>query len=129
MVATPQTWTLQSKTSHGGGVRQENSGLERPKNPNPPPEALDAARASGGGGSGRDTRHIRAALAKAVIAAGIEVLAPARVASAAFEPREAVVTLADGRVLRAPVAVGAEGRGSVIRREAGIGALGWDYKQ
>jgi 2-octaprenyl-6-methoxyphenol hydroxylase len=39
------------------------------------------------------------------------------------------VTLADGRTLFAPVVVGAEGRGSVIRREAGIGALGWDYPQ
>ena len=76
-----------------------------------------------------ENRHIRAALAKAVIGAGIEVLAPARVASAVFEPREAVVTLADGRTLRAPVAVGAEGRGSVIRTEAGIGAVGWDYPQ
>jgi 2-octaprenyl-6-methoxyphenol hydroxylase len=76
-----------------------------------------------------ENRHVRAALAQAVMDAGIEVLAPARVASAAFEPREAVVTLADGRTLRAPVAVGAEGRGSVIRTAAGIGAIGWDYPQ
>src|SRR6185312_13849388 len=76
-----------------------------------------------------ENRHIRAALAKAVIAADIEVLAPAKVAKAAFGPREAVVTLEDGRTLRAPVAVGAEGRGSVIRTEAGIGAVGWDYPQ
>ena len=76
-----------------------------------------------------ENRHVRAALAKAVTEAGIEVLAPARVASAAFEPREAVVTLADGQALRAPVAVGAEGRGSVIRTAAGIGAIGWDYPQ
>jgi 2-octaprenyl-6-methoxyphenol hydroxylase len=76
-----------------------------------------------------ENRHIRAGLAQAVLAAGIEVLAPARVASATFGSREAVVTLADGRRLTAPVAVGAEGRGSVIRREAGIGAIGWDYAQ
>ncbi len=76
-----------------------------------------------------ENRHIRAALARAVIDAGIEVLAPARVASAIFGPREASVTLADGRVLTAPLAVGAEGRGSVIRREAQIGAIGWDYPQ
>ena len=76
-----------------------------------------------------ENRHIRAALAKAVMDAGIEVLAPAKVARATFGPREAVVTLADGRELRAPVAVGAEGRGSVIRTEAGIGAVGWDYPQ
>jgi 2-octaprenyl-6-methoxyphenol hydroxylase len=76
-----------------------------------------------------ENRHIRAALARAILDAGITVLAPAKVASAAFGPREAVVTLADGRTLRAPVAVGAEGRGSVIRPEAKIGAIGWDYPQ
>ena len=76
-----------------------------------------------------ENRHIRAGLAKAVMDAGVTVLAPAKVAKAAFGPREAVVTLADGRTLRAPVAVGAEGRGSVIRSEAGIGAVGWDYPQ
>ncbi|MFL5295420.1 MAG: UbiH/UbiF/VisC/COQ6 family ubiquinone biosynthesis hydroxylase [Phenylobacterium sp.] len=76
-----------------------------------------------------ENRHTRAALAQAVTAAGIAVLAPARVASAAFGPRAATVTLEDGRELTAPVVVGAEGRGSVIRREAGIGALGWDYPQ
>jgi 2-octaprenyl-6-methoxyphenol hydroxylase len=76
-----------------------------------------------------ENRHIRAALAGAVQAAGIAVLAPARVERAEFGPRAAVVTLADGRTLSAPLAVGAEGRGSVIRREAGIGAVGWDYSQ
>jgi len=76
-----------------------------------------------------ENRHIRAALAAAVTAAGIEVLAPARVVKATFGPRAAEVALADGRVLAAPLAVGAEGRGSVIRTEAGIGAIGWDYSQ
>jgi 2-octaprenyl-6-methoxyphenol hydroxylase len=76
-----------------------------------------------------ENRHIRAGLAQAVQAAGIEVLAPARVASAEFGPRAATVTLADGRTLTAPLAVGAEGRGSVIRQQAGIGAIGWDYRQ
>jgi len=76
-----------------------------------------------------ENRRIRAALAAAVQAAGIEVLAPARVTKAVFGPRAAEVTLADGRVLTAPLAVGAEGRGSVIRTEAGIGAVGWDYPQ
>lgn len=76
-----------------------------------------------------ENRHTRAALAAAVGAAGIQVLAPARVASAAFESRAATVTLADGRTLSAPLVVGAEGRGSVIRDAAGIGAIGWDYGQ
>ena len=76
-----------------------------------------------------ENRHIRAALAKAVVAAGIEVLAPARVTGATFGPREAEVTLDTGRLLTAPLVVGAEGRGSVIRREAKIGSIGWDYPQ
>jgi len=76
-----------------------------------------------------ENRHVRAALAGAIVEAGIPVLAPAKVAKAAFGPREAVVTLADGRTLAAPVAVGAEGRGSPIRAAAGIGSVGWDYPQ
>lgn len=76
-----------------------------------------------------ENRHTRAALAAAVQAAGIEVLAPARVTKAVFGARSAEVTLADGRTLSAPLAVGAEGRGSVIRAEAGIGAIGWNYSQ
>ena len=76
-----------------------------------------------------ENRHTRAALADALIAQGVEVLAPARVAQASFDARAASVTLADGRTLRAPLVVGAEGRGSVIREAAGIGAQGWDYRQ
>ena len=41
----------------------------------------------------------------------------------------ASVTLEDGRVLRAPLVVGAEGRGSVVRKATGIGVTGWDYPQ
>ena len=76
-----------------------------------------------------ENRRARAALAAAVGKAGIEVLAPAKVAAVAFDPRAARVTLEDGRVLSAPLVVGAEGRGSVVRREAGIGVVGWDYPQ
>jgi 2-octaprenyl-6-methoxyphenol hydroxylase len=56
-------------------------------------------------------------------------MAPARVASVAFEARAARVRLADGRELRAPLVVGAEGRNSVVREAAGIGVVGWDYRQ
>jgi 2-octaprenyl-6-methoxyphenol hydroxylase len=76
-----------------------------------------------------ENRHIRAGLAQAIADAGIEVLAPARVERVEALPGSARVTLADGRVLSAPVVVGAEGRGSVVRREAGIGVVGWDYPQ
>ena len=76
-----------------------------------------------------ENRRSRAALATAIGKAGIQVLAPARVASVAFEKACAAVTLEDGRVLRAPLVVGAEGRGSVVRAAAGIGSIGWDYPQ
>lgn len=76
-----------------------------------------------------ENRHIRAGLAAAVGEAGIEVLAPARVARCEAGPRDVSVTLADGRALTAPLVVGAEGRGSVVREAAGIGVIGWDYRQ
>lgn len=76
-----------------------------------------------------ENRHIRAALAAAIRDAGVAVLAPARVVEARFDGPAARVTLADGRVLSAPLVVGAEGRGSVIREAAGIGVVGWDYGQ
>jgi 2-octaprenyl-6-methoxyphenol hydroxylase len=46
-----------------------------------------------------------------------------------FGPAAAEVTLADGRRLIAPLVVGAEGRGSVVRDAAGIETLGWGYGQ
>jgi 2-octaprenyl-6-methoxyphenol hydroxylase len=76
-----------------------------------------------------ENRVSRAALAEAVSRAGLEVLAPARVASVTFGPGAAEVALADGRRLTAPLVVGAEGRGSVVRDAAGIETLGWGYGQ
>ena len=74
-----------------------------------------------------ENRHIRAGLAQAVTAAGIEVLAPARVARVEVEPGAGRVTLDDGRVLSAPLVVGADGRGSMVRKTAGIDTFGWSY--
>jgi 2-octaprenyl-6-methoxyphenol hydroxylase len=76
-----------------------------------------------------ENRVSRAGLAEAVTAAGLKVLAPARVASVVYGPAAAEVTLADGRILRAPLVVGAEGRGSVAREAAGIETMGWSYGQ
>ncbi len=76
-----------------------------------------------------ENRHIRAALAAAVQARGIEVLAPARVKAVETLPGHVKVSLEDGREQTAPLVVGAEGRGSVVRKQAGIGAVGWDYPQ
>ena len=76
-----------------------------------------------------ENRSIRAALAQAVLDAAIPVLAPATVVSASADGSAAEVTLSDGRVLRAPLVVGAEGRHSIIRHAAKIGTVGWDYAQ
>ena len=76
-----------------------------------------------------ENRHIRAALAQQVTAAKIKVLAPARVAGLQIGPKGVVVRLEDGRTLEAPLVVGSDGRGSLVRREAGIGTVGWPYPE
>ncbi|MGH7024270.1 MAG: UbiH/UbiF/VisC/COQ6 family ubiquinone biosynthesis hydroxylase, partial [Caulobacteraceae bacterium] len=74
-----------------------------------------------------ENRHIRAGLAQAVTEAGIEVLAPAKVAAVTVTPGAASVRLVDGRELEAPLVVGADGRGSLVRSAAGIDTFGWSY--
>lgn len=76
-----------------------------------------------------ENRQIRAALSKAVIDKNIPVIAPMAAKALSVEPGAAKLTLSDGRVLTAPLAVSAEGRGSVLRRAAGIGDIGWSYGQ
>jgi 2-octaprenyl-6-methoxyphenol hydroxylase len=76
-----------------------------------------------------ENRHIRAALAEAVANTDIALMAPARVTAVEAGPAATRVSLEDGRVLTAPLVVGAEGRGSIVRRAAGIGTIGWDYPQ
>ena len=77
-----------------------------------------------------ENRHIRAALGKAVLACpNITVTAPARLERVEAGDALATVTLADGQTLTAPLVVGAEGRTSTVRAQAGIGVIGWDYPQ
>jgi 2-octaprenyl-6-methoxyphenol hydroxylase len=76
-----------------------------------------------------ENRVIRSGLSAAVEAAGVQVLAPAKVASVRTDARSAVVVLADRRELSAPLVVGAEGRGSAVRQAAQIGVVGWSYRQ
>ena len=76
-----------------------------------------------------ENRCIRAALAQQVEAAKIKVLAPARVAGLEVSSDGAAVRLEDGRTVEAPLVVGSDGRGSLIRREAGIGTVGWPYPE
>ncbi|WP_313009207.1 UbiH/UbiF/VisC/COQ6 family ubiquinone biosynthesis hydroxylase [Brevundimonas vesicularis] len=76
-----------------------------------------------------ENRRIRAALAEAVTRAGIAVRAPATVARVETDAGKATVILADGSTLITPLVVGAEGRGSTVRRAAGIETVGWGYGQ
>jgi len=94
-------------------------------------DAAEIADSAGGEPLGYmlENRRIRAALAEQVTAAPIALMAPARVDAVAFEPAQARVTLAGGAEITAPLVVGAEGRNSVVRAQARIGVMGWDYPQ
>jgi 2-octaprenyl-6-methoxyphenol hydroxylase len=76
-----------------------------------------------------ENRHIRAVLNAALERAGVTVFAPATVESLDTSGPMASVQLADGRTLRAPIIVGADGRASRVRQAAGIGVSGWTYAQ
>lgn len=58
-----------------------------------------------------------------------QVLAPARVTAIDRDADGVTASLADGRTIRAGLVVGADGRGSTIRRLAGIGVQRFGYGQ
>ena len=74
-----------------------------------------------------ENRRIRAGLSRAVMDAGIAVLAPARVTKTGSDGGRARVHLQDGRVLTAPLVVGVDGRASKVRADMGIETIGWGY--
>jgi 2-octaprenyl-6-methoxyphenol hydroxylase len=76
-----------------------------------------------------ENRRIRVAVAGALKDAGITVLAPAAVTAVDFGDGAVRAVLADGRAVTAPLAVAADGKASFMRRAAGIGAVGWAYRQ
>jgi 2-octaprenyl-6-methoxyphenol hydroxylase len=77
-----------------------------------------------------ENRHIRAALYGAVEkTSGLELIAPASVESVAVEGGVAVARLADGRAIKAALAIAADGRNSPLRAQAGISTIGWSYPQ
>ncbi|ESQ80977.1 UbiH/UbiF/VisC/COQ6 family ubiquinone biosynthesis hydroxylase [Asticcacaulis sp. YBE204] len=76
-----------------------------------------------------ENRHTRAALHEAVVAAGIRLITPAKVAHIKETPGQVVLTLDTGEVLSAPLVVAAEGRNSPLREHAKIKTIGWDYGQ
>jgi 2-octaprenyl-6-methoxyphenol hydroxylase len=58
-----------------------------------------------------------------------ELIAPAEIANYTAGPSTATVSLQDGRVLRAPLIVAADGAMSALREMAGIGVVTHDYRQ
>jgi len=59
----------------------------------------------------------------------LTLLHPARCATLKFAPDTANLTLEDGRTLNAKLVVGADGRDSWVRNQAGISAAPLDYQQ
>jgi len=75
-----------------------------------------------------ENRLLRQALMKAVSETPqIRVIAPAQVTSLVRDEHAARVTLADGEVVTAPLAIAADGRRSKTRDEAGIKIASWSY--
>jgi 2-octaprenyl-6-methoxyphenol hydroxylase len=75
-----------------------------------------------------ENRLLRIALLKAVRAAPeVTLIAPAEVAALVRDDHAATLTLADGRVFTAPLAIAADGRKSKTRDAAGIRIASWSY--
>ncbi|SNT13306.1 2-octaprenyl-3-methyl-6-methoxy-1,4-benzoquinol hydroxylase [Sphingomonas laterariae] len=75
-----------------------------------------------------ENRLLRVALRETALAAkNITLLMPARPAEVTRDAAAARVTLADGRTVRAPLLIGAEGRRSPTREAAGIRIAHWRY--
>ncbi len=60
---------------------------------------------------------------------GVTLLKGVRVTRATPRTAGMILALSDGRQLRAPLAVAADGRDSFLRQSAGIGVRRWDYGQ
>jgi 2-octaprenyl-6-methoxyphenol hydroxylase len=77
-----------------------------------------------------ENRVLRAALHRRLDAlAGVSLLSPASVAAAEVVDGRQRVRLADGRELRAPLLVAADGKDSRLRENAGIRVWRWHYPQ
>lgn len=60
---------------------------------------------------------------------GVVLMGGAAATGYAADEHGVTVMLADGRALRAPLLVAADGRASRLREAAGIGVVGWQYSQ
>lgn len=92
---------------------------------------FDPAEADGGPfGWMVEARHLRIALnAQLPRIDNLRCFAPAAIARVARGPDGALVTLADGQRIAARLVVGAEGRDSPLREEAGIRTTRFSYRQ
>lgn len=77
-----------------------------------------------------ENRHYRRALARRLpTVAGAALLAPAEIVALERGPARVQARLADGRRVRAALAVACDGRASPTRRDAGIRVTRWTYDQ
>ena len=77
-----------------------------------------------------ESGHMRRVLTKSVMdAPNIDFRAPAKVVDQASDAYGFTITLEDGATIRAPVALASDGRGSRLRKWAGIKTVGWSYDQ
>lgn len=77
-----------------------------------------------------EDRHLRPALLRAVAGCkGITHLTGRQVVDQAVDATGVAITLADGKVLRARLLIGSDGRDSGTARRAGIRRTGWTYGQ
>ncbi|MGV8952605.1 MAG: FAD-dependent monooxygenase [Cypionkella sp.] len=76
-----------------------------------------------------EDRHLYAAFLAALRAAGVEMIFGETVVAQEAGVAGVSVTLASGRVLRAGLLVGCDGRGSGVAARAGISRTGWKYGQ
>lgn len=77
-----------------------------------------------------ENRNLRAALYRRVRKlSAVRLVAPAAIEELARGPAGVTSRLADGRRIRAPLAVAADGRGSWARESAGIRVTRWAYGQ
>ncbi|MBL6942618.1 MAG: 2-octaprenyl-6-methoxyphenyl hydroxylase [Rhodospirillales bacterium] len=77
-----------------------------------------------------ENRVIRTALASRFTDLdNLTLLAPARIDALERNPGDVRATLADGRTIKARLVIGAEGRKSPTREQAGISITNWSYRQ
>lgn len=77
-----------------------------------------------------ENRHLRIALKKVTATLdNLTLFAPDRIAATDVQASEVCLTLGSGIELKSRLLVGADGRGSAVRKTAGITTIGWDYGQ